>query len=55
MDKALDSKGNLLDKPSPTRNHVGDREMSDKEKNVPETHAESRSSEDEITNAQAPR
>ena len=54
MDKILDDQGNLLNKPS-TVNHVGDSDMSDEEKNMPGTPPESRSSEDEIANAQVPR
>ena len=55
MDKILDGEGNLLNKPSPTVDHVGDRDMSVGEKNMPGTSPESRSTEDEITNAQPPR
>ena len=55
MDKILDDQGNLLNKPSPTVNHVGDSDMSDEEKNMPGTPPESRSSEDEIANAHVPR
>ena len=55
MDNLLDSDGNLLNKPSPTRVQVSDKEMSGGKKTVPGTPPENQSSEDDISNAQPPR